>query len=265
MGQFSEDNSPKSLIQNCTFVDCNGAAIMDEGTLETNITFDKNVFANTTTLGWQTSGGNWLPDGVAIMGYRWGGPNFGDGVATITDNFSFNSTFTRDITVDDVTTTYTGDFWQACIACGGGDQNCKLIDDSYAGIFTENISDIDPEFEDAANNNYFANATEAAGRGVFLPVNTNESLIVDQLALTGNYPNPFNPETAINFTIQNSSDVQFSVFNTKGEAVESKLYKNMSAGSNSIQFNALNLNSGVYFYSIEASNQVKSGKMVLVK
>ena len=260
-GNFSQANSPKSLIQNCTFVDCKGAGIMNENVAETNITFDKNVFSNTSTLGWQTSGGNWIPDGVAIMGYRWGNNGGTEDYATITDNLSFNSTFTKRI--DNVN--YSGDFWQACINCGGGDQNCRIIDDSYEGVFTGNIMGVDPGFVDPANNDYFATASEASGRGVYNSSSIDEDLLTESVVLSGNYPNPFNPETTINFAIKNSSDVKLTVFNAKGEAVESQLYQNMNAGSNSIQFNGLNLNSGVYFYSIEASNQVKSGKMILVK
>ncbi|PIE80079.1 MAG: hypothetical protein CSA15_02340 [Candidatus Delongbacteria bacterium] len=261
-GTLTAETSAKANISRCTFVDCFGAAIMNEDILEENITFDSNVFYNVSSLGWTTQAGNWIPDGVAILGYRWGGGATMANYATITNNLSYQATFEHDVNG----TSYSGDFWQTCINCGGGDPNSRLIDGSYEGVFTDNITGIDPMFQNIADNNYFANATEAQNKGVLNPTSSiNEGVVVESITLDGNYPNPFNPETTIKFSIENRSDVKFNVFNNSGKVVKSATYENMSAGKNSINFNALNLNSGVYFYSIEASNQVKTGKMVLVK
>ena len=72
-------------------------------------------------------------------------------------------------------------------------------------------------------------------------------------SLAQNYPNPFNPSTKIDFSIPVDSKVMLKVYNVLGEEVTSLLNSNISAGNYSIDFNASNLNSGVYFYRLEAS------------
>jgi hypothetical protein len=91
-------------------------------------------------------------------------------------------------------------------------------------------------------------------------------------ALKQNYPNPFNPTTNIEFTLQNDGYVTVRVFNLLGQEVATLLnHEQYSAGSQTIEFNANNMPSGVYFYRINVSNtngqeifqDVK--KMVLLK
>ncbi|MCZ7616718.1 MAG: T9SS type A sorting domain-containing protein [Ignavibacteriaceae bacterium] len=66
------------------------------------------------------------------------------------------------------------------------------------------------------------------------------------------------------------SKVTLSIFNILGEKVATILNNNMSAGNHSIDFNAAELNSGVYFYKIEAIgnngiNFSSTKKMIVIK
>lgn len=83
--------------------------------------------------------------------------------------------------------------------------------------------------------------------------------------LSQNYPNPFNPSTTINFSIPENSFVKLRVFDMLGREVESLVNEQLSAGSYLFDFNAENLNSGIYFYSIEAGSFIDTKKMILVK
>ncbi|PID30272.1 MAG: hypothetical protein CR982_01255 [Candidatus Cloacimonadota bacterium] len=92
-----------------------------------------------------------------------------------------------------------------------------------------------------------------------------EEGLVEVFTLNGNYPNPFNPETNISFNLPSSGDINFTVYNAKGELIKNQKLKAAPAGENKIRFDASRYNSGVYFYSIRFNGFVKSGKMLLVK
>ena len=91
-----------------------------------------------------------------------------------------------------------------------------------------------------------------------------------EFSLQQNYPNPFNPSTQIKFSLSTDSKVTLSVFNILGQKVKTLINGNLASGEHKITFDASDLNSGVYFYRIEAAgsngekfNEVK--KMILTK
>lgn len=91
-----------------------------------------------------------------------------------------------------------------------------------------------------------------------------------QFELAQNFPNPFNPTTKINFNLAVDSKVSLKVFNVLGQEVATLINSNLVAGVNSINFDASELNSGVYLYRLEAtgidgSNFVNVKKMILTK
>jgi hypothetical protein len=83
--------------------------------------------------------------------------------------------------------------------------------------------------------------------------------------LDQNYPNPFNPSTKINFTLAKVSDVKLSVFNVLGQKVATLVDTRMSAGPQSVVFDASKLASGVYFYRLDAGTFSSIKKMMLLK
>ena len=92
-----------------------------------------------------------------------------------------------------------------------------------------------------------------------------EETIVEAAELYQNYPNPFNPSTSISFKNTTAGYVKLSVFNIKGELVRTLINGNMSAAAHKINFNASNLNSGVYYYTLETPAGSMTKKMILVK
>ena len=83
--------------------------------------------------------------------------------------------------------------------------------------------------------------------------------------LEQNYPNPFNPTTTIGFGIQNKSNVKITILNAIGEEVAELLNEEKESGYHKVEFSAVNLPSGVYFYQLRAGSYVEMKKMILLK
>lgn len=83
--------------------------------------------------------------------------------------------------------------------------------------------------------------------------------------LEQNFPNPFNPVTKINYSIPKSSKVTINIFDILGQRVASLVDERQDAGSYSVDFNASELSSGVYYYKIDAGEFSSIKKMTLVK
>ena len=103
----------------------------------------------------------------------------------------------------------------------------------------------------------------------FLPVTGIEEDLLDgtinSFELEQNYPNPFNPTTTIRYAIPQTSEVSISIYNIAGQKVASLVNERKNAGAYTIDFNASQLPSGVYFYQINAGEYISARKMVLSK
>ncbi|HAH52074.1 MAG TPA: hypothetical protein DF712_11275 [Balneola sp.] len=100
---------------------------------------------------------------------------------------------------------------------------------------------------------------------------SNESELVTPLKfeLMGNYPNPFNPSTVVQFRSPVSSEFKITVYNANGQQVNSLIGRAV-VGQNDFSVNLSDQPSGVYFYRIRAisdasSSLIGSGKMTLIK
>jgi hypothetical protein len=96
-------------------------------------------------------------------------------------------------------------------------------------------------------------------------VEGTESLLPTQYSLSQNYPNPFNPTTTINFALPKAGDVSLVVYDILGRKVAELINGNLAAGYHTINFNASNYASGVYFYRLQAGNFVSVKKLMLLK
>ena len=83
--------------------------------------------------------------------------------------------------------------------------------------------------------------------------------------LSQNYPNPFNPITSINYSVSDDSYVVLIVYDILGNEVAVLENGYRAAGSYNRTFDASNLGSGLYFYSIKAGNYSSTMKMLLMK
>jgi len=98
---------------------------------------------------------------------------------------------------------------------------------------------------------------------------SNEEIEIIKISLS-NYPNPFNPDTKISFSIHKNSKVNLSIYNIKGQKVKTLVNKVLSAGEHSTIWNGRDSNikrvgSGIYFYKLIAGDYQKIRKMLLLK
>jgi hypothetical protein len=92
-----------------------------------------------------------------------------------------------------------------------------------------------------------------------------DDLIPTNYKLEQNYPNPFNPSTKIRYSIPEYSSVSLKVFNLLGKEIVTLFYGEQSAGVYEAAFDASNLSSGIYFYTLQTDNFSSSKKMILIK
>ncbi|MEF3695295.1 MAG: choice-of-anchor J domain-containing protein, partial [Candidatus Cloacimonadota bacterium] len=89
-------------------------------------------------------------------------------------------------------------------------------------------------------------------------------------SLNGNYPNPFNPETTINYSLATDGPVTINIYNARGQLVKTLVNDQKAAGIHSIVWNGTDNNgsgvsSGVYFYKMYAGKYSSTRKMILMK
>ena len=101
--------------------------------------------------------------------------------------------------------------------------------------------------------------------GLVTGINPISSTTPDNYSLGQNYPNPFNPTTNINFSIPKSGLVTMKVFDILGKEVATLVNGNFNAGSYTVDFNASNYSSGVYFYRLDVNGFTEVKRMMLVK
>jgi hypothetical protein len=100
--------------------------------------------------------------------------------------------------------------------------------------------------------------------------NEDEVVPVSATALVGNFPNPFNPETTINYTIKEPVNVRLDVYNLKGQLVRTLVNADQASGRYRVVFTASDekgspLASGIYFYRLSAGNYTSTRKMMLME
>ncbi|NNG28111.1 MAG: T9SS type A sorting domain-containing protein [Ignavibacteriaceae bacterium] len=125
------------------------------------------------------------------------------------------------------------------------------------GGFGTNHSFVLVDGPDIVLDNFFGDFTTSVER--------LEDLTPTRFELAQNYPNPFNPSTKIRFTIPEAGLVTLKVYNLLGEEVATLLNEEQTTGVYEVTFDAGQLSSGIYFYTINSGDFVASKKMILLK
>jgi len=101
------------------------------------------------------------------------------------------------------------------------------------------------------------------------PESTSEETSIQEISKTysllENYPNPFNPTTVINFSLPQETHVTLKVYDILGQEVAVLVNESKPAGEHKALFNAKELPSGVYIYTVKAGTYSSIKKMLLVK
>ncbi|MBK8984256.1 MAG: T9SS type A sorting domain-containing protein [Ignavibacteria bacterium] len=119
-----------------------------------------------------------------------------------------------------------------------------------------------------ASGNYSYRLKQTDFNGNFEYFNLSSEVVIGiptEFKLSQNYPNPFNPSTTINYEIPVDGAVSLKIFDMSGKEVMTLVDGVKNAGYYSINFNASNLSSGIYFYKLSANDFTSVKKMMLVK
>jgi len=128
-------------------------------------------------------------------------------------------------------------------------QNYSYIDQNVnAGIYSYRLKQVDFDGTFEYSNEILVNVTASL-----------------EFTLDQNFPNPFNPNTLIKYSIPKSSQVSLKIFNTLGQEMETLVNEEKQVGTYEVNWNASNLQSGVYFYRLQAGSFVQTRKMILLK
>jgi hypothetical protein len=105
---------------------------------------------------------------------------------------------------------------------------------------------------------------EAYGTSI-VPNNNLNTPIPAKFEISQNYPNPFNPSTKIDYSIPKKNHVQIIIYDILGNKVKELVNAFRDSGKYTVEFNASNLTSGIYFYRLQAGNFTETKKMILLK
>ena len=86
-----------------------------------------------------------------------------------------------------------------------------------------------------------------------------------KIKLFQNCPNPCNPETTISFSVPEANNISLNIYNVLGENVEPIVEEFLFAGHYNYKWQAQNLPSGIYYYTLKAGSFSETKKMVLIR
>jgi hypothetical protein len=146
--------------------------------------------------------------------------------------------------------------------CENDDQNENPVErDNFFGSVKVPESAYNSHWENA---DWFGTIKLVDELGV-LAIDNRDENIAEQYVLNQNYPNPFNPTTNISYTLPKNVKVNLSIFNLTGQKVAELTNEFQSAGYHTIQWNAKDIASGVYYYQIQAGDFVDTRRCLLLK
>ena len=102
------------------------------------------------------------------------------------------------------------------------------------------------------------------------PISVTVEAVPSKYSLAQSYPNPFNPETAINFSIKQAGKVSLKIYNLQGQLIRSLVDADKLAGSYSVIWNGTNdqgvrVSSGTYLYTLKVNGFEATKKLVFMK
>jgi hypothetical protein len=179
-----------------------------------------------------------------------------------------------------------GDVWDMRVVTGDAGANVKLALGDHLSLpnpsFEAYLIDLDQKMAynlkeiqslEINSGTGTRNFRVVVGKKSFVTQNNaGVELAPSAMKLYANYPNPFNPETVIRYTVPDASasyGVTLKIFNVLGQEIATLVHEQKSAGYYEVKWNAQRQSSGVYFYQLSVSDGSKTfkdiKKMVLMK
>ena len=272
-------------VRNCTFNNIRGSSMKIEGdgdstTVDGDVLIENNTFYGCyRRVIWSREFPNAIYRNLLITYSITGNDNFGGAGSLVS--------FQR----EGSTLAYVDSF--ACVRIVGTD-TVRLPDGAYRievpsswsnsyGVGTINLATlygIDPQYADPENGDFTipsGNALLTLGHdglgigdrrwtGQLTGIREiNNGQVPSDFSLAQNFPNPFNPQTKIQFTLSKAGNVSLIVYNVVGEQVAQLVNEFKNSGSFEYTFNSAGLSSGVYFYTFKTANFVSTKKMIVMK
>lgn len=123
-----------------------------------------------------------------------------------------------------------------------------------------------PWYTGSNSNSKYVYLQKVSVTGTTSPGTSVEELSLPvEFNLNQNYPNPFNPTTKISFSLPKEGFTKLVVYDLLGNQVSTLVKEKLNAGTHSVNFDARNLPSGVYLYSLISGNYTSTKKMTLIK
>lgn len=142
----------------------------------------------------------------------------------------------------------TGSYNYSNSAENGNDENILIIIDSLI-----------------ANQYYQEFSKRVTDAGGSIGIEKISGIISAEFILNQNFPNPFNPETNIRFSIPDNAFVTLSVFDVTGRLIEKLIDNKLEAGNYEVKWKPENLNSGIYFYRLISGSYIGTKKLIFIK
>lgn len=112
---------------------------------------------------------------------------------------------------------------------------------------------------------YLGTILKTINGGQLTPVQNISSEIPKQFSLNQNYPNPFNPKTIISYQLSMNNFVSLKIYDVSGNEIATLVNEKQNAGTYSVDWEAGNFPSGVYFYKLQSGDFVETKRMTLIK
>jgi len=147
-------------------------------------------------------------------------------------------------------------------------------------VLVENLTDLTYTDSNVPNGTYVYGVMAQYTSGDAEPIETEpitilsaddeQTLLPMVTALKGNYPNPFNPDTNISFSLHENALVVIEIYNVRGQKVRTLVNTEMEAGNHSVVWNGRTdqnreAGSGIFFYRMKAGTFTSTRKMILMK
>ena len=101
--------------------------------------------------------------------------------------------------------------------------------------------------------------------GFTTPLTKTEKIQPETFHIGKPYPNPFNPSTRIEFSVDHEQDINLEVFGINGKLIETLIETRSFAGKHAINWNAKNIAAGIYFIRMTVKDEFKTEKVILLK
>jgi len=136
---------------------------------------------------------------------------------------------------------------------------------AYVGVYPSTIVD-SSYFYFSKSGSVAGGIGEWSGSGLLPREGDAEEFdLPNDYALSGNYPNPFNARTVIDYQLPVSGQVKLEIYNVLGQKVTVLVDSKQQAGYRSVVWDASEVSSGLYFYKLAAGDYTETKRMMLVK